>query len=61
MSIITVTTYVIAGIAKLRHGGADWLTGDEDMKIPNSALEKTVQALRLHTLIIRRATNDERK
>lgn len=28
MSILTVITYVIAGAAKLRHGGIDWVTGD---------------------------------
>lgn len=28
MSLITVATYVIAGWAKLRHGGMDWITGD---------------------------------
>ena len=28
MSIITVTTYVIAGIAKERNGGLHWITGD---------------------------------
>lgn len=26
--LVTVTTYVIAGIAKLRYGGFDWITGD---------------------------------
>ena len=28
MSVVTVTTYVIAGVTKLRDGGAGWLTGD---------------------------------
>jgi vitamin K-dependent gamma-carboxylase-like protein len=28
MSLLTVITYVVAGLAKLRHGGMDWLTGD---------------------------------
>jgi hypothetical protein len=28
MSIVTVTTYVIAGLAKLRLGGGEWLTGE---------------------------------
>ncbi|HEX7094567.1 MAG TPA: HTTM domain-containing protein, partial [Acidimicrobiales bacterium] len=28
MSIITVLTYVVAGVAKVRHGGIDWVTGD---------------------------------
>jgi hypothetical protein len=27
-SIVVVTTYVIAGIAKLRYGGIEWMTGD---------------------------------
>lgn len=26
--LVTVTTYVIAGIAKLRYGGMEWMTGD---------------------------------
>jgi len=28
MSTLTVITYVVAGVAKLRHGGMDWVTGD---------------------------------
>jgi hypothetical protein len=28
MSVITVLTYVVAGWAKVRHGGIDWVTGD---------------------------------
>jgi hypothetical protein len=28
MAVLTVTTYVVAGVAKVRHGGADWLVGD---------------------------------
>lgn len=28
MSVLTVTTYVVAGVAKMRHGGADWVSGD---------------------------------
>lgn len=28
MSLITVATYMVAGISKLRNGGFDWLTGD---------------------------------
>jgi len=28
MALLTVTTYVVAGVAKLRNGGADWLVGD---------------------------------
>lgn len=28
ISVITVCTYVLAGWAKLRNGGADWITGD---------------------------------
>jgi hypothetical protein len=28
MSVITVVTYVLAGVAKLRHGGVDWISGD---------------------------------
>ena len=28
MALITVTTYVLAGWAKLRNGGSDWLVGD---------------------------------
>lgn len=28
MALILVTTYVLAGWAKVRHGGTDWLTGD---------------------------------
>jgi hypothetical protein len=28
MSVITVLTYVLAGVAKLRHGGVDWISGD---------------------------------
>jgi hypothetical protein len=28
MSIITVATYFLAGWAKLRHGGMDWISGD---------------------------------
>lgn len=27
-SLVTVVTYVIAGIAKLRYGGTDWIVGD---------------------------------
>lgn len=27
-ALVTVTTYVVAGVAKLRYGGADWLDGD---------------------------------
>jgi len=30
-AIVTITTYVVAGIAKLRYGGIDWLT-DESMR-----------------------------
>lgn len=28
MILVTVITYVLAGVAKVRHGGMDWLTGD---------------------------------
>jgi hypothetical protein len=28
MSLLTVATYVLAGWAKVRHGGMDWVTGD---------------------------------
>lgn len=28
MILVTVITYVLAGVAKLRHGGMDWLVGD---------------------------------
>jgi uncharacterized membrane protein YphA (DoxX/SURF4 family) len=28
ITLLTVTTYVLAGVAKLRHGGFDWVTGD---------------------------------
>jgi hypothetical protein len=28
MTLITVVTYVLAGVAKLRHGGVDWISGD---------------------------------
>jgi hypothetical protein len=28
MSVLTVTTYVLAGVAKMRHGGTDWISGD---------------------------------
>lgn len=28
ISALTIITYVIAGVAKLRHGGVDWVTGD---------------------------------
>lgn len=28
MSVLTVVTYVLAGVAKVRHGGADWVDGD---------------------------------
>jgi hypothetical protein len=28
MAMLTVSTYVVAGVAKLRYGGADWLDGD---------------------------------
>ena len=28
MILVTVLTYVLAGIAKVRHGGMDWLVGD---------------------------------
>lgn len=28
LSIVTVTAYVLAGVAKLRHAGAEWLSGD---------------------------------
>ena len=28
MSLITVLTYVVAGVAKQRNGGLDWITGD---------------------------------
>jgi hypothetical protein len=28
MTLLTVVTYVLAGVAKLRHGGIDWVTGD---------------------------------
>ena len=28
MTLLTVITYVLAGVAKLRHGGFDWVTGD---------------------------------
>lgn len=28
MSLITVLTYALAGWAKVRHGGVDWITGD---------------------------------
>jgi hypothetical protein len=28
MCVVTVVTYVLAGIAKLRNGGWDWMTGD---------------------------------
>jgi hypothetical protein len=28
MSVVTVLTYVLAGVAKLRIGGVDWVTGD---------------------------------
>jgi hypothetical protein len=28
MSVLTVLTYVLAGVAKLRHGGLDWVSGD---------------------------------
>lgn len=28
MSLVTVTTYVLAGVAKLRHSGGEWLSGD---------------------------------
>jgi HTTM domain len=28
MSVVTVATYVLAGVTKLRDGGFDWLTGD---------------------------------
>jgi hypothetical protein len=28
MSIVTVATYVVAGVTKLRNGGVGWLTGD---------------------------------
>jgi hypothetical protein len=28
MSLVTVLTYALAGWAKLRHGGLDWITGD---------------------------------
>ncbi len=27
-SLVTVVTYVVAGIAKLRYGGVDWISGD---------------------------------
>jgi uncharacterized membrane protein YphA (DoxX/SURF4 family) len=28
MSMLTVVTYVLAGVAKVRHGGVDWVDGD---------------------------------
>lgn len=28
MSLVTVATYVLAGIAKMRNGGLEWITGD---------------------------------
>lgn len=28
MMVLVVTAYVVAGVAKLRHGGVDWATGD---------------------------------
>jgi hypothetical protein len=28
LAVVTVTTYVVAGVAKLRDGGLEWLTGD---------------------------------
>ena len=28
MALLTVITYVLAGVAKIRYGGFDWLTGD---------------------------------
>jgi hypothetical protein len=28
MTVLTATTYVLAGIAKVRHGGVDWVSGD---------------------------------
>ena len=28
MTLLTVITYVLAGLAKLRHGGGDWVSGD---------------------------------
>jgi hypothetical protein len=28
MTVLTVITYVLAGVAKLRHGGGDWVSGD---------------------------------
>jgi len=43
MSLITVLTYVIAGIAKQRNGGLDWITGDVlRNQIANDNLRKIV-------------------
>jgi hypothetical protein len=28
MTVLTVITYVLAGLAKVRHGGGDWVSGD---------------------------------
>jgi hypothetical protein len=28
MSLLTVITYVLAGVAKVRHGGSEWVSGD---------------------------------
>ena len=43
MALLTVVTYVLAGIAKLRPGGWDWLTGDVlRNQITTDALQKTL-------------------
>jgi hypothetical protein len=43
MSMITVLTYVVAGIAKQRNGGLDWITGDVlRNQVANDSLHKAV-------------------
>jgi hypothetical protein len=43
MALITVVTYVLAGIAKLRYGGWSWLDGDVlRNQVATDALQKTL-------------------